>query len=166
MTATTNDRPATASANSKGAGRDSGANEPGGRLAAVREGYETARERTAAAYAAARERAGTVYETAGRRAGEGIDANPVAAVVGGLALGAILAALLPKTSKEEELLGPVGRKINDGARDAARAARESGVQQLEELGLTRDGIKRRLDEFSDRAAGAVRSGGKGREGNG
>ncbi|HEY0113736.1 MAG TPA: hypothetical protein VGB59_11400 [Allosphingosinicella sp.] len=147
MSTTTNDSPAKASANSKGAGSDGASDR--GRLSAASqraaEAYQTARERTAAAYA-----------SAGRRTSQGIESNPVAAVAGGLALGAIVAALLPRTQKEEELLGAVGRRINDSARDAARAARESGKQQLDELGLTKDGIKRRLDEFSDRAAGAVK----------
>src|SRR5687768_9366690 len=108
MTSTTDDRPATASATNSGAGTD-GNEGTSGRTAAARQAFESARERTAAAYATARERAGSAYETAGRRTGEGIDSNPVAAVVGGLAIGAIVAALLPRTSREEELLGGVGR---------------------------------------------------------
>lgn len=155
MTSTTDDRPSSASATSKGAGADG--SEDGGRAAAARQAFEAARERTAAAYATARDRAGSVYETAGRKTSEGIDSNPVAAVVGGLALGAIVAALLPRTSREEELLGPVGRKINDGARDAARAAKEAGRGQLDELGLSRDGLQSKLNEFTDRAVGAVKS---------
>lgn len=153
MTSKTDDRPASASANNTGA--DDG--EDGGRTAAARQAFESARERTAAAYATARERAGSAYETAGRRTSEGIDSNPVAAVIGGLAIGAIVAALLPRTDREEELLGGVGRKINDSAREAARAARESGKAQLDELGLSRDGLRGKLDEFTDRAVGAVKS---------
>jgi len=156
---TTTDRPADASATNSGAGE--GDKTGNGRLSAASEkaaqAYQAARERTSAAYATARERAGTAYESAGRRTGETIDANPVAAVAGGLALGAIVALLLPRTEREDRLLGPAGRRINDTARDAIGAAREAGRQQLDELGLSRDGIKRRLDEFSDRAAGAVRS---------
>lgn len=152
MTSTTDDRPA--SATSKGAGAD---NEDGGRTAAARQAFESARDRTTAAYTAARERAGSAYETAGRKTSQGIDSNPVAAVVGGLALGAIVAALLPRTSREEELLGGVGRKINDGAREAAKAAREAGRGQLDELGLSRDGLKSKIDDFTGRAVGAVKS---------
>ncbi|MEA3063615.1 MAG: hypothetical protein QOJ27_43 [Sphingomonadales bacterium] len=154
MTSTTDDRPASASANSKGAGTDE--NDGGGRTAAARQAFESARERTAAAYATARERAGSAYETAGRRAGEGIDSNPVAALVGGLAIGAIVAALLPRTSREDELLGSVGRKINDSAREAGRAAREAGRGQLDELGLSKDGLRSKLDEFTGRAVGAIK----------
>src|SRR5688572_2226695 len=154
MTSTTDDRPA--SATNSGAGAD-GNEGVGGRSAAARQAFESARERTAAAYATARERAGTAYETAGRRTSEGIDSNPVAAVVGGLAIGALVAALLPRTSREDEMLGSVGRKINDSAREAARAAREAGKTQLDELGLNRDGLRGKLDEFTDRAVGAVKS---------
>jgi ElaB/YqjD/DUF883 family membrane-anchored ribosome-binding protein len=117
------------------------------------EAYQAARERTSAAYASAREGA----QKAGRRTAEGIESNPVAAVVGGLALGAVAAALLPRTRREEDLLGDVGRKLTDTAREAARAAREAGREQLDELGLSRDAARRKLDEFTDRAVAAVGS---------
>ncbi|HYG46549.1 MAG TPA: hypothetical protein VD846_01275 [Allosphingosinicella sp.] len=155
MTSTTDERPASASANNSGAGADG--KEDGGRAAAARQAFESARERTAAAYAAARERAGSAYETAGRRTSEGIDSNPVAAVVGGLAIGAIVAALLPRTSREDELLGSAGRRITDSAREAARAAREAGRQQLDELGLTKEGLRARLDGITDQAVGVAKS---------
>ncbi|HYD37008.1 MAG TPA: hypothetical protein VEA60_05310 [Allosphingosinicella sp.] len=152
MTSTTDERPAGASATNKGA--ESGSGES--RVPAARQAYESARERTAAAYAAARERAGTAYGSAGRRAGEGIDANPVAAVVGGLAIGAIVAAMLPRTRREDALLGTAGRRLNESAREAARAAREAGKDQLDELGLSKDGLRSKLDEFTGRAVGALR----------
>jgi len=160
MTSTTDDRPASASANSKGAGKDAvdGGNDGG--VAAVSrkaaDAYQAARERTSAAYAAARDKAGSAYETAGRRAGEGIDSNPVAAVFGGLAIGAVVAALLPRTRREDDMLGTVGRKINDSAREAAAAARDAGRGQLDELGLSKDGLRSKLDEFTGRAVGAIK----------
>jgi hypothetical protein len=132
----------------------SGANDRS-RLAAVGTGaadaYRAARERTATAYEEARASA----RSAGKRTLEGIEANPVAAVVGGLALGAIAAALLPKTRREEELLGDVGRRLNETARDAAKTATERGREQIVDLGLNREGVRRKLDEFTDRAIGAV-----------
>ncbi|HEU0098404.1 MAG TPA: hypothetical protein VFQ67_06465 [Allosphingosinicella sp.] len=155
MTSTTDDRPASASATNSGAGNDG--RDGNGRAAAARQAFESARERTAAAYASAREAAGSVYETAGRKTSQGIDSNPVAAVVGGLAIGAIVAALLPRTDREDEMLGSVGRKLNATARDAANAAKEAGRGQLDELGLSRDGLRSKLDEFTDRAVGAVKS---------
>jgi hypothetical protein len=152
MTSTTDDRPAAASATNKGAESD----DRESRVPAARQAYESARERTAAAYAAARDKAESAYEVAGRRAGEGIDSNPVAAVVGGLAIGAIVAALLPRTRREDELLGTAGRRLNESAREAARAAREAGKGQLDELGLNKDGLRSKLDEFTGRAVGAIK----------
>jgi hypothetical protein len=157
MTSTTDERPAAASATSKGTGGKDGS------VPAARQAFETARDRTAAAYAAARERAGSAYESAGRRAGDSVDSYPVAALAGGLALGALVAALLPRTRREDELLGDVGRRINEGARDAAQAAKEAGRGQLDELGLSREGLQGKLNEFTDRAVGAVKSSARGKD---
>ena len=166
---TTTDSRATQSATNSGAGSTGSGGSGGsgggtgetGRLGGVRqsaaEAYESARERTTSAYQTARERAGGAYQSAARRTSEGIETNPVAALLGGLALGAIAGALLPRTQREEELLGPAGRKVTDTAREAARAAKEAGRQQIDELGLSRDGVQRRLNEFTDKAVGAVRS---------
>ena len=155
---TASDNRATQSATNSGAG-DSG--EEGRRLGNFRqsasEAYETARERTTSAYQAARERAGDAYQSAARRTSEGIETNPMAAVAGGLALGMIAGALLPRTQREEQLLGPAGRKIADTAREATRAAKDAARQQIDELGLSKDGIQQRLGEFTDRAVGAVRT---------
>ena len=158
MTTATDNR-ASQSATNSGAGDSDGGE--GRRLGNFRqsaaEAYETARERTSTAYQAARERAGDAYQSAARRTSDGIETNPMAAVAGGLALGLIAGALLPRTQREEELLGPAGRKITDTAREAARAAKEAGRQQIDELGLSRDAIQQRLGEFTDKAVGAVRS---------
>src|SRR5215210_4797306 len=130
MTTATTDDSATPAAANDGPDR--------GRLAAVGDGaaeaYRAARERTVSAYEAAR---GTA-RSAGRRTVQGVGANPVAAVVGGLALGALAAALLPRTRREQAMLGDVGRRINDSAREAARAAREAGKEQIGELGFSGD----------------------------
>ncbi|HEY0413209.1 MAG TPA: hypothetical protein VGD66_08705 [Allosphingosinicella sp.] len=142
MTATT-DTPAAASATNSGAG--DGGTQPGGSgpLSAVgtaaADAYQAAKDRTSAAYAAARGRAGTV----GQRTAQGIDSAPMAAIFGGLALGAIAGALLPRTAREEELLGPAGRRMTDTAREAVRAARDASRDEL--------------DGFTDRAVSALRS---------
>jgi ElaB/YqjD/DUF883 family membrane-anchored ribosome-binding protein len=138
---TTTDRPGTKPP-SKGGASDNGEGS-GGVLStassAAADAYRSARERTSEAYAAARERAGAVSQ----RTAESFDSAPMAAVIGGLALGAIAGALLPRTRREEDLFGSVGRRINDGARDAVRAARDAGRDQL--------------DGFTDRAVSALRS---------
>ena len=52
------------------------------------------------------------------KSGETIDRNPFAAVVGGLALGAIAAALLPKSEREQKVLGKTGKEMVERAAKA------------------------------------------------
>ena len=115
--------------------------------------YSSARERTNAAYGSARENA----SYARQRTADGIDANPAAALIGGLALGALVAALLPKTRREDEVLGDYGRRLNDRARDAARAARDAGTSKLDEMGLNKDAARQKLDELASSAGEAART---------
>ena len=141
--------------------------EEAGRLAAVRtkasDAYRSARERTGAAYGSVRERAATVTEgarelasTARQTTADGIDANPVVAVIGGLALGAIAAAMLPVSRRERDALGDVGRRVNDAAREAAKAAKDAGQGKIDELGL-RDAAKQSLGDLASKAGEAARS---------
>jgi len=85
-----------------------------------------------------RERAIEAYDSARRKTTGGIEDAPLLALAGGLAAGAVLAALLPASRKERELLGPVADRIKDKASDAVSAAKEAGQARLDELGLTRD----------------------------
>lgn len=100
----------------------------------VKQTAESAREKAIEAYDSARDTAAA----AGRKAGDGIGEAPLIALAGGLAIGVLLAALLPKTARETELLGGVGGRLTDSARAAADAAKEAGKARLDELGLTRD----------------------------
>ena len=142
---TDTDTKATQSTTSRGtgSGAGSGSSSDAGALASVRQSaadaYEAARQRTTSVYSSARDTAAS----AGRRTADGIDGNPMAALVGGLALGAIAGALLPIARQERQLFGTVGRRINDTARQAALAARDAGKEQL--------------DGFTDQALGAVRA---------
>jgi ElaB/YqjD/DUF883 family membrane-anchored ribosome-binding protein len=150
------DTRATQSATNRGTGTGSdGANGGGGALSAVStkaaDAYQAARDRTSAAYSAARERAGSV----GQRTAESIDAAPMAAVIGGLALGAIAGALLPKGEREGQLLGAAGRRLTDTARQAVQAARDAGKDQID--GFT-DRAVVALKSSADAAAGSVRKG--------
>ena len=75
-----------------------------------------------------------------------VEGHPLIALAGGLTLGAIIAALLPKTAQENDLMGGVGTKIRDTAGKAATAARDAGKDQLDTLGLTPHAAK---DQFRD-----------------
>ena len=91
--------------------------------------YQTARERTYSAYETARERAADVT----RQASEQISVYPVGAVIGGLAVGALLGFLLPASRREKDLLGPTGKRITDAAREAAQRGLEAGKEQVAEI---------------------------------
>jgi hypothetical protein len=91
--------------------------------------YQAARERTSSAYRSTRE----TVSSAGRRTGEQISANPVGAVIGGFALGAIVAAVLPRTERETQALGTVGHKLTDAARSAVQSATQAGKEQIEQI---------------------------------
>ena len=129
--------------------------EGSGRLSGVRtkasDAFQSARDRTSSAYGSARERA----SGASRKTAETIDTAPGAALIGGLALGALAAVLLPKTRKEEELLGSYGRQINDKAKQAAQAAKEAGRSKIDELGL-KDTAKQALSDVASQAKDAVK----------
>ena len=118
-----------------------------------------------------RERAIEAYDNtldrataASARAGE----MPLLALAGGVVLGAVLAALLPRTRTEDKLLGKVGGRITDGAKAAADAAKEAGREKLSELNITRDagasavqslvdGLREAAKTSGEAALGAVRN---------
>lgn len=113
--------------------------------------YDSARTRAVDAYDSARERASEVTA----KAGDQIDEAPLIALAGGFAVGALIAALLPKTESETEFVRPMSKKFTDSARTAARAARDAGSDRLRELGLTpddgRDALRKVFDGLSDAA---------------
>lgn len=82
------------------------------------------------------DRARALTSDATQRAAQAAEANPLGVVAGGLALGAIAGALLPRSDKEKQLLAPVGKKLGEGARAAIAAAKEAGRSELETRGFT------------------------------
>ena len=93
------------------------------------EAYQNARERTVSAYETARDRAADVT----RQASDQISVYPVGAVIGGLAIGALLGFLLPASRRERELLEPAGRRLTGAAREAAQRGIDAGKEQIDEI---------------------------------
>ncbi len=118
--------------------------------------YDSARTAAVDAYDVARDKAALAKE----KTSDGIDEAPLIALAGGLAVGVLLAALLPRTEKENELLGPLGERITGSARNAVDAAKEAGREKLSELNITRDAGTSALETIirgvSDAALGAVK----------
>jgi len=96
---------------------------------------------------------------ASRKAADGVDSFPVAALVGGLALGVVLGAILPGTRQEEELLGSIGGKINERAKNAACAARDAGQAKLDELGISTDAAGKQVGKLIESVAQVAESAG-------
>jgi hypothetical protein len=85
------------------------------------------------------------------RTGETIESNPLAAVAAGLAVGAIVGALLPRSETERVLIGGVGTKMTGAARTALSAAKEAGRSALDEHGINRDAARAQVDRLIDAA---------------
>ena len=106
----------------------------------------------------------STIDAATARATDALDTNPLGVLAGGLALGAIAGALLPRTDREKELMRPVGAKLGATAAAAIAAAKEAGRTELEQRGLTkdsaRDQAKSLFDNVVKAASGAATAGAK------
>ena len=143
----------------------------------AKEGLATAKAKTSETTTAAREKAAEAYEK-GREAAargvqqsrdiahnvaiktnDGIDKNPLAIVLGGIALGAIVGALLPTTEREKKVMGKTGKKLNKKAKEMAKAAKAAGKQQVDSLGLNGDAVREQFRDLVSKAALAVKAAG-------
>lgn len=116
---------------------------------------------------AAREASWRAREAAGS-AGSFAREHPIAVGLGIAALGAAIAAFLPRTRREDEIMGEKAEQLKatareqaeiqaERARDAAAAAIEAGKQQAREAGLTPEGIKEKLNETAAAAANVAKT---------
>ena len=127
----------------------------------------TLRDRADDAIDSTRERAITAYDSArdgaaaaGRKASDQLGEAPLAVIVGGIAAGAILAALLPTSRRERAMLGPVTDSLKDKAAAAVSAAKDAGTARLGELGLTRDAGGEAMRSIIDGATDALKASAK------
>jgi hypothetical protein len=102
-----------------------------------------------------RQRAIRAYEDARGRATDTLGQAPLIALAGGIAAGALIAALLPRTDAETRLVRPTARRVKNSARAAFVAARDTGTQRLDAMGLNRqkgeETVRSLLDGLSEAA---------------
>ena len=106
----------------------------------------SSRQRAIEAFGSARDSVGD----AGRRAADTLTEAPLIALAGGLAAGALIAALLPRSDAEERLIRPTARRVRRSAEAAVDAARSTGTQRLGELGLNREKGEETIRSLLDR----------------
>jgi hypothetical protein len=96
-----------------------------------------------------RQRAIEAYEGARGRAVDTLGEAPLIALAGGIAAGALIAALLPRTRTEARLIRPTAKRVKDSARAAYDAARSTSKERFEDLGFTRQKGEQTLNSFLD-----------------
>lgn len=99
-------------------------------------------------------------QAAREKARDGLSGNPLTAVAGGLALGAIIAALLPKTQRERRLVGPVSRSVKSTAKTAAKVASNVAKAELVALGVSSDAARKQVRELAGKIGKAASSAGE------
>src|SRR4051795_10944 len=110
--------------------------------------------------ASARQRAIEAYDSARDRVSDTFGEAPLIALAGGIAAGALIAALLPRTRTEARLVRPTARRVKDTARAAFNAAKDTGSGRLDELGLSRENGEKTIRSLLDGLTDAARASGQ------
>ncbi len=117
-------------------------------------------------YRSAKDAAGKAVETtrtaardAVNRTAQTAQANPIAVLAGGIAIGMLAGAFLPNTEQEAKLLGPVGKRLTDTAKGAAAAAKDAGKAELDSLGLNREAARAQVGNVINGVLQALSSAG-------
>lgn len=79
------------------------------------------------------DRANAAFNQFGGTASTQIDNSPLIALAGGIALGALIAAVLPQSERELDLLEPVGSKVTTAGRNSVEKFREASKAKVDEL---------------------------------
>ena len=114
-------------------------------------GAETARERAIQSYESGRDgdSGGGLFET--------LSEAPLVALAGGVAAGALIAALLPRTDRETNLVRPTAKRVKETARAAYDAARETGSSRLQEAGISREKGKATIESLFEGVVDAAKA---------
>ena len=121
---------------------------------------EGLRDRAADAYDGARDKAIDAYDAARDSAATNIAGAPFAALGAGLAVGALLAALLPKSKVEDRVLGPVTDRVGTAGKAALDAAKIAGRDTLNQRNITRAAGKSVVQSLIEGIGEAARSSGQ------
>ncbi|MBK6706150.1 MAG: hypothetical protein IPG54_01150 [Sphingomonadales bacterium] len=127
---------------------------------AAKRSATAAAEKSKAVAARSVESSKQLAKKAGKASSEGIEKNPLAIVAGGIAIGAIIGMLLPKTEREKKVLGKAGKAINETARRAANAAKDAGKAKVSEVGLSSDAMRDQFRDLVTKASEAVKAAGQ------
>lgn len=125
-----------------------------GAVERTRDGLDQARSSVSDTYATVLDK----VQGAGKSAGQGLESNPLAALLGGIAIGAAIGALLPRTEREAQVLGAVGERVRAAANEAVEAAKGAGRDKLDELGLSKDHARETMKSLLDGVIAAAGSG--------
>jgi ElaB/YqjD/DUF883 family membrane-anchored ribosome-binding protein len=120
--------------------------------------YGKARETTAGAYDKAREAAGTMTRSVSsalestRGVANFMQEQPIVLAGIGVAIGAIIGAMLPTTRTEERYMGPAAQSLKDDAREMAREQWERGKHLAEDSwDEAKDAARRTWEDAKDEA---------------
>lgn len=94
------------------------------------------------------------------KSSDSIDKNPFAILLGGLTLGALAGALIPKSAAEKKILGGAGKKLNEKARMMADAAKQAGMKKVDQMGINKDSARAQFRDLVSKASDAVKEAGK------
>lgn len=105
----------------------------------------------------ARQRAIDAYGSARDSVSDTLSEAPLIALAGGIAAGALIAALLPRTEAEERWVRPTARRVRNSARAAVDAARTTGTQRLGDIGFTREKGEETVRSLLDRVTDVAKA---------
>lgn len=130
----------------------------------VREHMSESKQRAAELLGDGKEKSIAITKETARKAvtksEETIEKSPLSVLAGGLALGAVLAALLPRTKTETRAVGAAGRAVNDAAKKTYETAKDIAQEQAAELGFNGDTFRDQVKEWLGKAFEAAKSAAK------
>lgn len=96
---------------------------------------------------------------AAARAKSAVETNPLGVLAGGLAVGLVAGALVPRSERERQALDALGKRLAEGAIAAGAAAKQSGKEQLSAALFSRDGAREGVAKVMESAVTAAKDAG-------